>query len=229
MGTTSSTKMLGLIPARAGSRRLPGKNTKLIAGKPLIAWTIEAGLKASCVDRLILSSDDEDAIRIARAQGCEVPFKRPAELASDTATSLDMVLHVLDYIDADAQGFEWLALLQPTSPLRRASDIDNAFQLCLETGASSCISVSELPKPADFFGTVAGTSFYSGAFLAPETNSRPCIVNGAIYLTRISALRAVRAFTGADTVAYVMPFDRSIDIDEPTDFIMAEALLKEER
>ncbi len=218
-------KVLGVVPARAGSRRLPGKNTKPIAGKPLIAWTIEAGLSSTCIDRMMLSSDDDACIDVAHRLGCEVPFKRPRHLADDNASSLDVVLHLLDKTSAEDEGFEWLALLQPTSPLRTAADIDAAARLCLETGAESCVGVCGLPKPTSFFGSIVEGRL-SMPSAVESTEAIPCLVNGAIYITRIDALRKHRSFTSGETVAYLMPYDRSIDIDEPYEFLMAEALLR---
>lgn len=218
-------KVLGIVPARAGSTRLPGKNTRVIAGKPLIAWTIEAGLSARSIDRLMLSSDDDDAIEIARSLGCEVPFKRPNHLATSDASSADVVLHLLDETGVEADGFEWLALLQPTSPLRTATDIDAAFDLLRETGAGSCIGVSKLPKPRGFFGYAHGGQFSMDAFsFSPE--AEPFLVNGAIYLTNIAEFRRTRQFSGPQSAVYFMDYERSIDIDEPFEFTLAEALLQ---
>lgn len=223
--TTSQGKVLGLVPARAGSRRLPGKNTRLIAGKPLIAWTIEAGLTARSIDRVMLSSDDDAAIDIAVSLGCEVPFKRPRYLATDEASSLDVVLHLLDETGVEEEGFEWLVLLQPTSPLRTAEEIDEAMALCRQAGATSCISLSRLPKPAGFFGTVTEGRLAMNAF-ATDGNAEPCLVNGAIYITRIDSLRHNRTFAGPGALAYFMDYRNSIDIDEPFEFTIAEALLR---
>jgi N-acylneuraminate cytidylyltransferase len=121
-----SQSALGVILARGGSKGLPRKNVRDVAGKPLIAWTIDAGLTSCCLDRLILSSDDAEIMRIADTYGCEVPFKRPDALARDATSSIDALMHALDQM----RYHEYVVLLQPTSPLRTGEDIDNALALC---------------------------------------------------------------------------------------------------
>lgn len=218
-------KILGIVPARAGSTRLPGKNTRNIAGKPLITWTMEAGLNAQSIDRLMLSSDDDAAIGIARLLGCEVPFRRPPHLSTSEASSVDVVLHLLDETRVEEEGFEWIVLLQPTSPLRTAADIDAAVDLCRQAEVGSCISVSRLPKPAGFFGCAKDGRFSMDVFPAAP-DAQPFLVNGAIYLTSIAELRRSRRFSGPQSAMYFMDYERSIDIDEPFEFTMAEALLR---
>ena len=128
---------LALIPARGGSKGLPRKNVLPAGGKPLIAWTIEAALASACVDRVVLSSDDDEIMAVAEAYGCEVLFRRPPELSGDSASSLAVVSHALAQLPA----FDHVMLLQPTSPMRLASDIDAAFELMCSQGAQACVSV----------------------------------------------------------------------------------------
>ena len=132
--------ILAVIPARGTSRGLPGKNTLLAGGKPVIAWSIEAAQASRYVDRVILSSEDEEIMEMARQWNCEVPFARPPELATDAARIEDALLHALDTI---VETYDYLVLLQPTSPLRSAEDIDRCLEICQRTGAPACVSVSE--------------------------------------------------------------------------------------
>ena len=130
-------RVLALIPARRGSKGLPGKNILAVNGRPLLTWSIEAARGARYVDRVVLSSEDDAIIALARARGCEVPFRRPEALATDTAAMIDVVLHALDVLPEH----DVVVLLQPTSPLRNASDIDAACERFASSGAPSCVSV----------------------------------------------------------------------------------------
>lgn len=213
-------RLLALIVARGGSKGLPRKNVLVAGGRPLIAWTIAAAQAARRVDRVVLSSDDEEIMDVAQAWGCEVPFKRPAELATDHATSMDVVRHAL----AALPGYEHVALLQPTSPLRTGADIDAAFDLMLARRAPSCVSVSEVEQSPYWMYRVADNDRLVGLMAPPKGASRrqdlPMIhaLNGAIYLARVDWLLAQGSFVGEGTVGYQMPRDRSADIDTADDF-----------
>ncbi len=215
-----SDKVLALITARGGSKGLPRKNVLLAGGKPLIAWTVDAAISAECVERAVLSSDDHAIMDAARAAGCDVPFCRPAHLASDCATSIDVVLHALDQLP----GYKYVVLLQPTSPLRVAADIDAAFSLMLERDAPSCVSVCEVDQSPYWMYRVESDNKLQR--LLPELQSITrrqdlppvYILNGAIYIARIDWLRANKNFVSSETVAYFMPKERSLDIDTAEDF-----------
>jgi N-acylneuraminate cytidylyltransferase len=215
-----SNKVLALITARGGSKGLPRKNVLLAGGKPLLAWTADAAISAECVDRVVLSSDDHEIMDAARAAGCDVPFCRPARLASDCATSIDVVLHALDQLP----GYNYVLLLQPTSPLRAAADIDAAFALMLERDAPSCVSVCEVDQSPYWMYRVASDNKLQR--LLPELQGITrrqdlppiYVLNGAIYIARIDWLRANKNFVGSETVAYFMPKERSLDIDTAEDF-----------
>lgn len=212
--------VLGLIAARGGSKGLPRKNVLPAGGKPLIAWSITAGTAAQAIDELVLSSDDDEIMQVAREWGCGVPFRRPADLASDTASSMDVVLHALDQLP----GYEYIVLLQPTSPLRTAEDIDAAFALMQASGAPSCVSVSEAEQSPYWMYRLTAEGKLQGLLSKEEGISRRqdlppvYVLNGAIYIARIDWLRTTRSFVGAETVAYQMPKERSIDIDNADDF-----------
>lgn len=222
-------RVLGLIPARGGSKGIPGKNTIDLAGKPLIAWTIEAALRSSYLDRVVLTSDSEDIQRVAREHGCEVPFTRPAELATDAAPGIDPVLHALDTLGDE---FGWVVLLQPTSPLRTAADIDGAIEHCVAHRAPACVSVSPTPHSPYWTFVLDGESRMQPVveLTAARRQDLPATVmlNGAVYVAKVAELRAAGTFLQPSTVAYVMPFERSVDIDTRFDLRVAELLLRAE-
>lgn len=221
------SRVLGIITARGGSKGLPGKNLIPFGGKPLIGWTIAAAQASVGIDRLILSSDDAGIIAEAKAMGCEAPFVREAALSDDAARSIDVVLDALDRVP----GYEVMVLLQPTSPLRTAADID-AVLAGLE-GADSCVSVSEAADhPWMTYRTDASgrMSHYAepptGASLRRQDLPGALTVNGAVYAARIDWLRRTRSFVvPGETRAWVMPSERSADIDTLEDLVAAEAHL----
>lgn len=212
--------VLGLITARGGSKGLPRKNVLPLGGKPLIGWTIEAALKSEVIGRLVLSSDDDEIMEAAKKWGCEVPFRRPAYLSDDTASSMDVVLHALGQLP----GYEYLVLLQPTSPLRTAADIDAAFELLKSTGAPSCVSVCEVEQsPYWMFhikdgGKVERLLSEEGSATRRQDLPPIYVLNGAIYIARVDWLKQSENFLGEGCVAYVMPKERSLDIDNAADF-----------
>lgn len=134
--------VLAIIPARGGSKGVPRKNIRLVAGKPLIAWTIEEAKKSRYIDRLILSSDDREIIEVAEEWGCEAPFVRPAEISQDVTPGIEPVIHAIQSL----AGFDYVVLLQPTSPLRTFMDIDGCLELCVQKGIPACVSVVEPEK-----------------------------------------------------------------------------------
>lgn len=222
----SSSGTLAIIPARGGSKGVPGKNIRVVGGKPLIAWTIEAAKQSACIDRVILSSDDEAIIEQARRYECEVPFVREARLAQDESTSMDVVVDALDRFP----DFEWVVLLQPTSPLRSALDIDRAIELCKGQNAPACVSVSASQESPYWMFTLRDNSTLE-PILPPQVATRrqdlPSVysLNGAIYVAKTGWLRQNRSFLSAETVAYVMPNQRSLDIDTESDFIQLQIFL----
>lgn len=211
---------MAVIPARGGSKGLPGKNIRPLGGKPLITWTIEAARGARAVDQVILSSDDEAIMAAATAAGCAVPFRRPPELATDEAGSIDVVLHALDAVP----GADIVVLLQPTSPLRTAADIDQALDRLAATGAPAVVSVCAVEQNPHWMYRLSPE-----ARLVPVMGDGPGFarrqelpdiftLNGAIYAARVDWLRAHRSFVTGETVAFVMPQERSLDIDTAADF-----------
>lgn len=225
----AQARILALIPARGGSKGLPGKNIRPLAGKPLIAWSIEAALAARHVLRVVVSSEDASILDHARAYGAETPFVRPESLARDDTPSIDVVLHALDALP----GFDWVVLLQPTSPLRTTEDIDAAIEQCLESGAPACVSVCEAKASPWWMFSLDGDGRMR-SFLPPE--QRPArrqdlpalyALNGAVYVARVDWLRQTRSFLTEKTLAYVMPPERSVDIDTAFDFQLAACLIEQ--
>lgn len=217
-----SDKVLALITARGGSKALPRKNVLSAGGRPLIAWTIAAAKESSIIDRIVLSSEDDEIIQTAKEWGCEVPFRRPGNLASDTANSIDVILHALDQLPE----FEYIILLQPTSPLRTAEDIDAAFSLMRINGAQCCVSVCDVEQSPCWMYRITDEGKLQGFLTREEGVTRRqdlppvYILNGAIYIARTDWLRRTKSFVNSETIAYKMPKGRSLDIDNADDFAL---------
>lgn len=225
--------VLALIPARGGSKGLPGKNVADVGGLPMVAWSVRAALASRHIDACVLSSDDPAIIAAARAEGCEIPFVRPAELATDEAGTLPVLRHAVDHLAASGRRYDYVVLLQATSPLRTADDVDAALQLCHARQAPACVSVSRVEKaPAWMFSLDHEghlVPVLGEVSTAPRRQDLPPVVvlNGAIYVARTEWVLAHDGFLGPDTVAYEMPRFRSIDIDDEVDLATCRALLNE--
>ncbi len=226
-------RVLGLITARGGSKGLPGKNTRLLCGRPLIAWTVDAARASSCLDAVVVSTDDAGIAEAARAAGAEVPFLRPAALASDTASSIDAVLHALDTLAAEGREFQVLVLLEPTSPLREASDIDAAVQQLATSGADAVVSVcrAEGAHPSFMFRMDERGAVTPYLTVPPTGVRRQDIeplfyLEGTVYVSTVAALRETRAFCHDRTVAYEVPKWKALEIDDEDDFVMVQAIAK---
>lgn len=211
-------RVLGIVPARAGSQGLPGKNTRPLAGRPMIAWTLEACREATVLDQVVVSTDDEAVIRIATEMGFPPPFRRPEHLSGPDASVIDAIEHALTTL---GHRWDYVVLLQPTSPLRLGSDIDGAVRLCHETGAPSVIGVSPVLKPQTFYGRLKS----DGGFRAntPEPDE-PVVINGAVYVGRPEVLLEHRTFQGEGVLGWCMSPERGWDVDTAFDFLVCEAL-----
>ncbi len=225
-------KVLALIPARGGSKGLPRKNVLEVGGKPLIAWTIAEAKKSKYVDRLILSSDDQEIIGIAKQWGCEVPFVRPTELARDDTPGIEPVLHG---IEALPEKYDLVVLLQPTSPLRSVQDIDGCIERCLEEKAKACVSVAVPEKSPYWMYSVNDHHRMSPILKLEGTTERrqdlPKVyaLNGAVYVADCEWLMEKKTFVAEETVAYEMPKERSIDIDTELDLTLFKVLIMEKK
>jgi CMP-N,N'-diacetyllegionaminic acid synthase len=216
----SGLSVLALITARGGSKGVPGKNVLPIGGKPLIAWTIDAARGSRYVDRMILSSEDAVIIDAARRHGCEAPFVRDAALATDTATSIDVVADALHRVP----GYDVIVLLQPTSPLRNSADIDATVECLISSGAPACVTVrpaqehpywtfqlNHTDQLARFVEPIAGMP------LRRQDLPEAWCLNGAVYAARTEWFMRERTFLSPLTVGHRMPDERSLDIDTPAD------------
>lgn len=220
----NNKKVLAIIPARGGSKGVPRKNIRLFAGKPLIAWTIEEAKKSQYIDRLILSSEDEEIIQVAKAWGCDVPFVRPKELAQDDTPGIEPVLHALNNL----RNYDYVILLQPTSPLRTAEDIDRCLEKMIQFNAPACVSVTEPESSPYWMFTLSNNerlkSFVSQDTLITRRQDLPTVysLNGAVYVADVNWLIKTKSFITDETVAYIMPRYRSHDIDTEEDFLWCE-------
>ncbi len=225
-------KILAIVPARGGSKGLPGKNIMEIFGKPAIAWTIESALKSAFLDKTIVTTDDQEIADIARKYGAVIPFIRPKELAGDKTPMIDVILHALDFFKKCGEAYDIMVLLQPTSPLRKAEDIDGSIKAMFEKGAGSVISVCETEHPPYWSNTLPPDGcmkdFVRKDIMNKNRQELPKFyrLNGAIYASDVEYLYKLNCFFGEKTFAYVMPFERSVDIDHKTDMLLSEILLR---
>lgn len=211
-------RVLGIVPARAGSLGLPGKNTRPLAGRPMVAWTLEACRESMVLDRVVVSTDDAAVAAVAAQMGYPPPFARPAALSGPEASIIDAIDHALTTL---GEAFDYVVLLQPTSPLRLGRDIDAAVALCHSTGKPSVLGVSPVLKPQTFYGRVHGDARFEAD---AARSGEPVVINGAVYVGRPDILLQRRSFQGDDALAYIMPPERGWDVDTAFDFAICEAL-----
>lgn len=227
------TCILAVVTARGGSKGIPGKNTVPLAGKPLIAWTIEAATAARSVSRVVVSTDSEEIARVSRKWGAEVPFLRPPELARDDSPHVPVVIHAVQWMERH-EGLkpDYVLLLQPTSPLRTAEDVDSVCALAAKKDADSVVSVCEASQHPYLMKTVLADGRMKDFIPKPEGYLRrqdlplAYLLNGSIYLVKRNILLSKQTFYTDRTFAFVMPIERSLDIDAPADLQQAEAILK---
>ncbi len=231
-------KILAVIQARGGSKGVPGKNIKPLAGKPLIAWTIEETKRSKLLTRTIVSTDDEEIARISRQFGAEVPFLRPAALAQDLSTSLDVMLHALDWLKTNETYIpDVVVLLPPTAPLRRAEDIDTAIVLLLDSPeADSVRPIIESSKHP--YKTLRIHDAHLESFFSPEITGfdepydlprqlfpKAYVYSGALQVMWRKTLLEQKSLTGKKSKYFFMKTEDSINIDSPIEFELAEILL----
>jgi N-acylneuraminate cytidylyltransferase len=224
----SGRKVLAVIPARGQSKGVPRKNLRMVGGKPLIVWTIDAAKRSRYIDRLILSSEDAEIIFVATQFGCEAPFVRPVELAQDDTPGIDPVLHAIE----ETPGYDYVVLLQPTSPLRTTEDIDGCIEHCVIQDAEACVSLSEVVQHPRWMYTLGENGrlaplISDGRVYARRQDLPPVfILNGAVYVSECNWLRLQQTFLSDRTVGYVMPQERSLDIDQEIDLKICDDRLR---
>lgn len=233
--TSEQRRILGITLARGGSKSVPKKNIRPLLGIPLIAYTIAEAKKSKFITRYIVSTDSEEIKQVAIQYGAEVPFLRPANLATDNATSSDALQHAVDWVEKDeGQQYDFVVELMCTNPMKTVDDIDAAIEKLMDTGADSVIGVNRLEDhhPARIKKIVNDRIV---DFCVPETSSRrqdltpiAFIRNGSIYaMTRDVLVVRGKRFGTENSRPHVMPEERSINVDTPLDFLIAEILLRE--
>jgi len=225
-------KILAVIPARGGSKGIYRKNVRLFAGKPLIAWTILQAAAVPEIDTLICSTEDDQIAEIAKSHGCSVPFKRPAALASDEASGIEVLLHAIDYFGEIGKIFDVIVNLPCIAPLRRTQDIRDAIRQFEKSSHPNLVSVCRAEHPPYWMyriGTDGGLQpVLGGGFANKRRQDLPEVLrpNGAIHISRVDTLRRNRDFNLPSAEPFIMPQDRSIDIDNEMDFQIAEFLFR---
>lgn len=224
-------RIIAIIPARSGSKGLPGKNIRILNGKPLIAYSIVQAQEAGIIDEIFLSTDSQEYADIAIQYGANVPFLRSDELASDSASTWDCVREALEQYHTLGKEYDIFIVLQPTSPLRTASDIINAIKQMVLTNVDSVVSVCEADHSPLWYNTLPENKSLKG-FVRPEILAKPrqelpifYRINGAIYAVSTSYFSKTQNIYDGNSFAYIMPKERSIDIDTQFDFSFAEYLL----
>lgn len=227
-------RTLAIIPARGGSKGIPRKNVTLLAGKPLIVWRIESALACPHIERVVVSTDDAEIAEVSRQFNAEVPFMRPLELAQDDTPSIDAILHMARWLDQnESYRPDYIMLLQPTSPLCTTDDLENAIALAKQHQADAVVSVTEASAHPYWMKRInkAGhlEDFLSKEQSYTQRQMLPAVytLNGAIYLTRRDTLLQRSSFYGEATYAYVMPPERSIDIDSPWDLHVVDLIMRD--
>lgn len=224
-------RVLGVIPARGGSKGLPKKNIMKLGDKPLIAWSIDTALKSTLIDKVIVSTDCIEISDIAKKYGAKVPFIRPSELASDTATSKDVLLHTVEYFQSEKERYDYIVLLQPTTPFRKAEDIDAMINKAIDSDVDMVVSVTETTSnPYYVLFEEDGAGLLKKSKEATFTRRQDCPnvyeYNGSIYVIKTSALLDQDTLMLDKVIKYEMDKFHSVDIDDQFDFDYAKFLLE---
>jgi CMP-N,N'-diacetyllegionaminic acid synthase len=227
---------LGIIPARGGSKGLPGKNIKPICGKPLIAWSIEAGLLSQHIDEIMVTTDSEEIAAVAREFGAAIPFIRPAELASDTATTFEAVKHVIDYYSTEKRNFfDYIVLLEPTSPLRDKSDLDRMIEkiASMDNNYDAIVSLGEVHEHPSIMKKISGNQiepYVQELAMATrrQDNDMAYFPYGVGYIVKTKTLLEEKTFYPERTTHYLIKRYQCYEIDDVYDFLAVENIMKYE-
>ena len=226
--------ILGLIPARGGSKGIPRKNIAPLGGKPLLAYTAEAALRSELIDRTLLSSDDDQIIKIGKELGLEVPFKRPKDIARDDSPSLPVIQHGVEFIESRGWCPDHVVVLQPTSPFRTSSHIDDAIETFISSNADSLVSVIECPHIFNPYSVMKVENGFLAPFISNQEDyhyqrqKKPRFFarNGAaIYIASYELIMKHNRLLGPNLIPFVMDKISSIDIDDEADLFLAQSVL----
>lgn len=228
-------RVTALIPARGGSKRLPRKNVKLLGDKPLIAWSIETALASKYIDRVIVSTDDDEIKQVSEQYGAEVPFLRPEHLSNDHASSFDVIKHAIGFLQLNHAN-ELIVLLQPTSPLRLVVELDTSLEFFISKNAKGVVSISETEHSPMWSNTLPESCCMSD-FIRPEVQGKRSQdlpqffrLNGSIYIYEIlTLLEKGNIFFNENVYGFETSLETSIDIDTALDFKIAEILFRGEK
>lgn len=233
----NNKKILAIIPARSGSKGLPGKNIKEICGKPLIKWSIDVALDSKLIDRVIVSTDDQAIALMAQSFGAEAPFLRPINLAQDKSSSFEVVQHALNFLkEQEGDDYDYVVLLEPTSPMRTVQDVDCSIILLEKNSwATAIVGVSKVESQHPLFLVRVGAN----GKLSPykKTNDQHQYVRrqdindiyfyeGTVYISNVESLLEQKTFYQAETIGYCVPKWKSFEIDDYEDFIIVESIMK---
>lgn len=229
--------ILGVITARGGSKGIPGKNVKPLGGKPLIAHTIDVAKKSQCITHLIVSTDDEKIAEVSKEYGALVPFLRPKELSTDKSKSLEVMRHAIEFMEkAHGIVFDYAVILQPTSPFRTKEDIDKTVEKLIEAGADSAVSLVEVDSGEHPIkvkkienGLVISYCAFEEEGLLRQDFPLAYKRSGAVYAMRRDLLMKDNRLYGDKVTGHIVPKERSIDIDDPIDWVKAEYMLEQLR
>ena len=228
-------RVLGIILARNGSKGLPGKNTMQLRGKPLIAWSIQAGLESRCVTDVVVSTDSAEIASIAVEFGAEVPFIRPEHLAVDTSPSADAIIHAISFLQECNRPYDYVVLLEPTSPIRDGTDIDEAISSLVRSGRDALVSVcrASAVHPSVMFtmGVENLLSPYETVqvkgSLRRQDVSDVFYPDGSIYVSSTKTFEETHSFYHEGTLGYEIPRWKSLEIDDELDFLLVEAVMRD--
>lgn len=220
---------LALIPARSGSKGVPDKNIRQLCGKPLMAYAIEAALATGVMDAVVVSTDSERYAEVARQHGAQVPFLRPAELSGDTSLASAYIVHAIETLRSTGRVYDYFALLQPTTPLRTAAHIMQGVRMAADEGLDSVVAFSEAECPIALLHPLPEDKNL-GALIVPEANRQEHApryrINGMLYIARCDEYLRTRSFYGPNAKALVIGREYAVDIDNESDFALAEFMLE---
>jgi len=228
-------RVLVIILARKGSKGLPGKNAMTLRGRPLIAWSIQAGLESQFITDVVVSTDSTEIAAIAQECGAEVPFIRPDHLATDTSSSADAIMHAITFLEEDHRSYDYVVLLEPTSPIRTGTDIDEAMSSLVSSGTSALVSVCRASTVhPSFMFTMGMENLLSpyetnraGESLRRQDVDDVFYPDGSIYASSIHTFKSELSFYHEGTVGYEMPRWKSLEIDDALDFLLVEAVMRD--